>query len=406
MLQEAFALFDLDGDGQISVHEIRVMLSGDGPLVEVLPDGNTVDQIVKEVGNEDGVISYDDFAAYIRKAAEQAKSVSGAAVDESDCLPSSSEGTPANQGQAEQLLSRMMHDLDSIDSKRDWCTPMARDHRLSSLAEESPRAEARDSMPPFHAWLADVISEPDDGGAMRHLLNFPEQLQEPAFVAENLKLICRHFWAASFVARLLAEDPPRELEALRTAVVHAVEAHDERLAHKATLRRIADMPRSARNHVMSPSSGTEAIHSDIKESKRRKRPPLSPPEEMPPRSNRTKHQHMLPIPDRKHLPLDRNAVGHASEPVLLPPLPTQVPMDRGRQERGARRCQSEAPMPTADLVHDPGILRHDLALPKLETPLWKGVDPDIMKVLGRGEARKKKHDIARMHLRANGHWVP
>ena len=40
-----FDMFDLDSDGYISMHELRLMLSGDGPLVDVLPDGQTVEQV-------------------------------------------------------------------------------------------------------------------------------------------------------------------------------------------------------------------------------------------------------------------------------------------------------------------------------------------------------------------------
>merc|ERR1712178_393789 len=73
LLREAFTLFDLDKDGHISEQELRVILSGHGPLVEVLPDGSTVDNIMKEVGHSDRGISFESFAAYINKAAARSR---------------------------------------------------------------------------------------------------------------------------------------------------------------------------------------------------------------------------------------------------------------------------------------------------------------------------------------------
>lgn len=51
LLQEAFDIFDVNGDGVISLAELQQMLSGDGPLVEMLPDGQTVEEVMDEVSN-------------------------------------------------------------------------------------------------------------------------------------------------------------------------------------------------------------------------------------------------------------------------------------------------------------------------------------------------------------------
>lgn len=66
VLQHAFHIFDVNNDGTISLHELRSMLSGDGPLSAVLPDGKTVDDVLREVDtSHDGLISYQEFKAYL-----------------------------------------------------------------------------------------------------------------------------------------------------------------------------------------------------------------------------------------------------------------------------------------------------------------------------------------------------
>merc|ERR1712232_256574 len=64
LLEGTFQMFDLDGDGTISARELRMMLSGDGPLVDVLPDGQTIDQIIEAIGNDQGVITFDNMRDY------------------------------------------------------------------------------------------------------------------------------------------------------------------------------------------------------------------------------------------------------------------------------------------------------------------------------------------------------
>merc|ERR1712146_202256 len=57
VIGHAFKAFDQDADSQISLEELRSMLTGDGPLVSVLPDGMTVEQVLVEVDtSKDGLI--------------------------------------------------------------------------------------------------------------------------------------------------------------------------------------------------------------------------------------------------------------------------------------------------------------------------------------------------------------
>ncbi|CAE7364105.1 CPK27, partial [Symbiodinium natans] len=67
----AFQIFDLNGDGHISLDELRSMLSGGGPLSAVLPDGKTVEQALQDLDtSQDGVVSFDEFKAYLTKESQ------------------------------------------------------------------------------------------------------------------------------------------------------------------------------------------------------------------------------------------------------------------------------------------------------------------------------------------------
>eukprot|EP00927_Polykrikos_kofoidii_P003588 TRINITY_DN11440_c0_g1_i1.p1 TRINITY_DN11440_c0_g1~~TRINITY_DN11440_c0_g1_i1.p1 ORF type:complete len:1258 (+),score=183.33 TRINITY_DN11440_c0_g1_i1:138-3911(+) len=68
MIQSAFRFFDSNGDGIISMDELQASLSNGGPLATMLPDGKTVEQVLKEIDvSKDGMISLQEFSSYLRK---------------------------------------------------------------------------------------------------------------------------------------------------------------------------------------------------------------------------------------------------------------------------------------------------------------------------------------------------
>mmetsp|Transcript_34673 Transcript_34673/g.79419 ORF Transcript_34673/g.79419 Transcript_34673/m.79419 type:complete len:887 (-) Transcript_34673:32-2692(-) len=65
-MRNAFDVFDVDRNGFVSLDELRLMLTGGGPLAGVLPDGKTPEQVLDEVDtSRDGNISFLEFQAYV-----------------------------------------------------------------------------------------------------------------------------------------------------------------------------------------------------------------------------------------------------------------------------------------------------------------------------------------------------
>eukprot|EP00438_Fugacium_kawagutii_P023062 Skav201160 [mRNA] locus=scaffold65:157971:174003:- [translate_table: standard] len=62
LMRYAFAMFDLDGDGVINMEELR---DGGSLVSDLLPDGQTVDEVMEEVSSGDGVISFARFRSYM-----------------------------------------------------------------------------------------------------------------------------------------------------------------------------------------------------------------------------------------------------------------------------------------------------------------------------------------------------
>jgi len=348
MLREAFRLFDLDGDGSISEQELRVMLSGHGPLVEVLPDGSTVDEIMREVGNGAGVITFEAFAAYVTAAQEPISPFRS--VDDGSARASSK-----HSHSSQEVLCKMMHDLDVIDSRIEWKTPMSNGRRLNSLLEEEDSTmEPIDAAQPLHKWLSEVCGETDDGVAVNNFLSFPTLRLPPTRVTECLPAISKHFWAGSYLARLLAEEPARDLASLRSAVADAVQSHEERaVSHKSqnAMLRQGDIVLDVRPDrlKLNPDRNDHGQMDAALD--------YSPPEQVSLPLRNPTYVSVRPqqreirvggVPKQRQARLERQGLGrHASESGLPP---RQVRADGGRYGQVFARCRSEVAVRTPEVA--------------------------------------------------------
>ncbi|CAL1134794.1 unnamed protein product [Cladocopium goreaui] len=69
-LSHVFHVFDINGDGKISLKELSSILTSDGSLSIVLPEGKTVEEFMKEIdASQDGFISFDELKEYLKREA-------------------------------------------------------------------------------------------------------------------------------------------------------------------------------------------------------------------------------------------------------------------------------------------------------------------------------------------------
>eukprot|EP00928_Gymnodinium_smaydae_P057448 TRINITY_DN4068_c0_g1_i1.p1 TRINITY_DN4068_c0_g1~~TRINITY_DN4068_c0_g1_i1.p1 ORF type:complete len:711 (-),score=144.80 TRINITY_DN4068_c0_g1_i1:66-2198(-) len=225
LVREAFDLFDLDGDGIISKHELRLMLSGDGPLVDVLPDGQTVDEIMQEAG--DGVgISFADFRKYLNKSAK-----------------SSNRGLDCNTQNSFDASKVAGLQEDGVDSDEDPSPA-----RANSIARSASNLALE--LPSLFRFLKDD-SEGFDEASLRELLAFPEQplhgarstLKSPS----SSQLLSRHFLACASLVNMLSNsrDDSVDLQSLRGAAIAEAHKLQALLANDSAgnLERLANPPR-------------------------------------------------------------------------------------------------------------------------------------------------------------------
>lgn len=107
MLERAFAVFDADRDGSITLEELNEMITGGGPVMSILPDGTTVEEVLRAVDTSgDGTVSKQEFCDYLR---EQRKLASAPGPEaRSERAPADSEEGPRaldTEGDAEPIAA-------------------------------------------------------------------------------------------------------------------------------------------------------------------------------------------------------------------------------------------------------------------------------------------------------------
>eukprot|EP00931_Biecheleriopsis_adriatica_P065491 TRINITY_DN40012_c0_g1_i1.p1 TRINITY_DN40012_c0_g1~~TRINITY_DN40012_c0_g1_i1.p1 ORF type:complete len:726 (+),score=202.35 TRINITY_DN40012_c0_g1_i1:74-2251(+) len=130
----AFHVFDMNGDGHISLDELRTILSGNGPLAAVLPDGQTVEQAMVALDSSgDGVVSFDEFKAYLSSQWERSSLKDELAAmpeaDATDTLEWVLRQLSAELGKSEAELSLHARRL----QEEHWINTVGDLHKLNDL---------------------------------------------------------------------------------------------------------------------------------------------------------------------------------------------------------------------------------------------------------------------------------
>ncbi|CAK0813412.1 unnamed protein product, partial [Prorocentrum cordatum] len=172
LIRYAFSIIDRDGDGFISMQELGCLLSGDGLPTEVLPDGQTVEQIMEEASNGKGRLSFQEFRAYFQEL-EAAQ-----ALDVRHCQ------TARRSMLSSQPTADMLEELD---------VGLPGGLRPATTAgAASPAASAGSGeFPSFHAWLWDLFADTKEVASFGRLLTFTDSQLESAYVAHYLPATCK-----------------------------------------------------------------------------------------------------------------------------------------------------------------------------------------------------------------------
>jgi len=129
VLYHTFHIFDVNHDNLISVEELRLMLSGEGPLVSLLPDGETVEDLLAQMDtSHDGEVNFSEYKNFM--------------LNQLFGKPSP---TPKEGG--EELLSTVFRRIsallgrDEMESKA-WADRLLEQHWLQTVADLKPLRES------------------------------------------------------------------------------------------------------------------------------------------------------------------------------------------------------------------------------------------------------------------------
>jgi len=204
LMRYAFGTFDLDGDGFISMPELRQLLSGEGVLVaDVLPDGQTVDEVMEEVSSGEGEISFSRFRTYLtrsyRSASERPMSagIRGLVRNRTKELDVEQDlGDPCDQEDEMEPedASDLMNRLDEIEEHEE--------EDEDSLPEEGPGRgllrgttgqleNSSEELLGFHQWLDDLFQDQRRDARLTFLLRFRDPRVEAAYVSHYLPATLR-----------------------------------------------------------------------------------------------------------------------------------------------------------------------------------------------------------------------
>eukprot|EP00931_Biecheleriopsis_adriatica_P066208 TRINITY_DN40607_c0_g1_i1.p1 TRINITY_DN40607_c0_g1~~TRINITY_DN40607_c0_g1_i1.p1 ORF type:complete len:1713 (+),score=346.86 TRINITY_DN40607_c0_g1_i1:23-5140(+) len=193
LMRYAFSMFDLDSDGYISMHELRKLLSGEGPLADVLPDGKTVDEVMEEVSRGEGTISFAHFRSYLLKSKpgdnwrKEAK-LTGS-KQHPDYAPDRAGG---ERKSTEDYASDLLEALDEVSQKvPDEAGSSEEEEIRTQRTSRTSGVDANEELIGFHLWLEDLFRDKHHDARLTGLLTFRDRRIEAAYVSHYFPATCR-----------------------------------------------------------------------------------------------------------------------------------------------------------------------------------------------------------------------
>jgi len=194
LMRYAFSMFDLDGDGHINMEELRHLLSGDGGsamVSDLLPDGQTVDEVMEEVSGGDGIISFARFRSYLMHFKQSQQTPSESWLTRSYTSDWNKKGITEDGKKTEpQDAFDLMNRLDGSEMPEEEEEDgmqvervLSRGARSTAGGEENIGAELMG----FHQWLDDLFQDQRRDGRLNILLRFRDSRLEAAYVSHYVR---------------------------------------------------------------------------------------------------------------------------------------------------------------------------------------------------------------------------